>query len=268
MGTLRWFAFYRLWTALVISVALSLASAAPAQNLIDPSQSVGSVPTFGGTGLTGLYYDNLNGYYGSQGSAPEASFTSSNLCFPDCLGSAFSDGGGGLQAFTNGNATNFNFFTDIEPVRLTWNNSEIDMSGYIAITTPGVYTFTAADDDYFAITIGGVTSAFGCCGAGLVFQDQFTSPGLYRMSTLFQESGGGSYMQLSATDPNGNCIFGCYDANNNLEANNLFYSDADLMGAPVPVIGSGFSWCVLAALAGLEAIRRRRTARLVRQDLS
>jgi hypothetical protein len=240
---------------LVAAAVLLLARSVPAQNLIPPDQSVGSVPDFGGTGLSGTYYDNNANYYSSTGSPPEATFTASNICFPDCLGGSFNDGNGGLSAFTNGNASNINF-SSIEPVRLTWDGSEIDMSGYIAINTAGTYFFNAGHDDNFAITIGGVTDSFGCCGVD-TFQDTFTAPGLYRISMLFQEVGGGSYMAFTATDPNGQCILGCYDVNNNLVANDLFYSDTDLQGAPAPVIGVGWPAVVAAGLMGVAAMRRR-----------
>lgn len=248
--------FTAIWLGAVLAVILVISSAR-AQNLIPPDQDVGSVPDFAGTGLFGLYYDNNAGFSSAQGSPPEASFTSTNICFPNCQGGAFNDGDGGLAAFTNGNATNFNFFTDVSPVRLTWDGSEIDMSGYIAITTPGTYTFNALHDDNFSITIGGVNVSYGCCGNN-VFQDTFTTPGLYRISMLFQEGGGGSYMAFTGTDPNGNCVIGCYDANNNLEPNNLFYSDADLSGAPAPVIGGGWAALVIAGLMSVEIARRRR----------
>jgi hypothetical protein len=67
-------------------VSSILAAPTRAQNLFPPDQSVGSVPSFGGTGLFGLYYDDLAGFSSAAGSPPEASFTSSNLCFPDCQG--------------------------------------------------------------------------------------------------------------------------------------------------------------------------------------
>jgi len=238
----------------IFFAALLLFSSAGAQNLIPPTESQGPVPTFGGTGLFGVYYDNGSGFSSAAGSQAEASFTTSNLCFPDCLGGGFNDGTGGLQAFTNGNATNFNFFTSVEPVRLTWDSSEIVMSGYIAITTPGTYTFNLGRDDFVSFTLGGVTQQFGCCGTDVV-QDTFTQPGLYAISVQFIENGGGSVLSLTGLDPNNNCILGCYDANNNLAQNDLFYSDADLSGAPAPVIGGG--WAAIALL-GLAALRRRR----------
>lgn len=239
-----------------VAAMLFLAPSLRAQNLIPPGESVGSVPDFGGTGLSGLYYDNNAGFSSSAGSPPEATFTASNVCFPDCLDGSFSDGNGGLAAFTNGNASNINF-SSIEPVRLTWDGSEIDMSGYIAINTVGTYSFNLGHDDNFAVTIGGVTDSFSCCGVNTV-QDTFTAPGLYRISMLFQEGGGGSYMDFTATDPNGQCILGCYDVNNNLEANDLFYSDTDLQGAPAPVIGGGWAAVVAAGMMGVGGMRRQR----------
>jgi hypothetical protein len=251
------------WIA-VLCGTLFLCSApdfsATAQNLIDPSESLGPVPGFGGTGLAGLYYDNENGFTSANSSPPEASFTTTNLCFPDCLGTSFSDTAGGLAGFTNGNATNLNFFTSVEPVRLTWESSEIVMEGYIAINTPGTYSFHVFRDDIISITIGGANSSFANCCGDDSFQDTFTARGLYRFSADFMELGGGSRLALSATDPNGNCVLGCLDENNNLEPNDLFYSDADLEGAPAPVIGGGRAALVVAGLMGIEMIRRRRRA--------
>ena len=232
--------------------------AASAQNLIDPGQSVGAVPGFGGTGLAGLYYDNQNGFTSAAGSPPEASFTASNLCFPDCHGTLFDDSTGGLAAFTNGNAFNLNFFTSTEPVRLTWDGSEIVMSGYIAITAAGTYNFDFLHDDTISVTIGGVTNSFtGCCGDNTV-SDTFTAPGLYRISIDFVELTTSSRFNLLGTDPSGNCILGCYDSSGDLVANDLFYSDTDLEGAPAPVIGSGWAAMAVTGLMGIEMTRRRR----------
>jgi hypothetical protein len=160
------------------------------------------------------------------------------------------------SAFTNGNASNINF-SSIEPVRLSWNNSELDMSGYIAIASAGTYAFTMTHDDNMSVTIGGQTQAFGCCGSE-TFQDSFSATGLYPISVQFMEGGGGSVLSLTGLDPNNNCILGCYDGNDNLEANNLFYSDTDLQGAPAPVIGGGWPAVVVAGLVGVVAMRRRK----------
>ena len=67
-------------------------------------------------------------------------------------------------------------------------------------------------------------------------------------------------MAFTATDPNGNCIIGCYDANNTLQPNDLFYSDTDLQGAPAPVIGGGWAAIAVTGLMWLGAVLRRRVA--------
>jgi hypothetical protein len=247
-----------LGTFMVLVTTVILTPSTQAQNLIPPDESVASVPDFAGTGLLGLYYDNNAGYSSAAGSPAEASFTTTNICYPDCQGGSFSDGNGGLQAFTNGNATNFNFNTSIEPPRTTWDGSELDISGYIAITTPGTYTFNMGHDDNMSVTIGGQTQAAGCCGFQ-TFQDTFTTAGLYPISLQFMEGGGGSYMDLTATDPNNNCILGCYGPNGALEENDLFYSD-EQPGAPAPVIGGGWPAVVVAGLMAVAVSRRRRLA--------
>ena len=260
MGSTYACCFRRIAAAVAaLMAALGFVPSTQAQNLIPPSENQGAVPGFGGTGLAGLYYDNGNGFSSASGSQAEASFTANNLCFPDCLGNSFTDGAGGLQLFTNGAATNFNFFTSVEPVRLTWDNSEIVMAGYIAITTPGTYTFTVGSDDNTFLTIGGVQQQI-LGGGPQTFQDTFTQAGLYKMSVDFLEFGGGSRLSFVADDPNGNCIIGCYNVDNNLNPNDLFYSDADLSGAPAPAIGGGWAAIAVAGLMGTEMMRRRRRA--------
>jgi hypothetical protein len=248
--------------AMALTVAIGVTLSAQAQNLIPPSEDQGEIPGFGGTGLAGLYYDNGNNFSFAAGSQAEASFTANNLCFPDCLGNSFTDSAGGLQLFTNGSASNFNFFTSVEPVRLTWDNSEIVMAGYIAITTPGTYTFTVGSDDNTFLTIGGVQQQI-LGGGPQTFQDTFTQAGLYKISVDFLEINGASRLSFVADDPNGNCIIGCYNVDNNLNPNDLFYSDADLSGAPAPTIGGGWAAITVAGLMGIEMMRRRSAVRRV-----
>ena len=234
------------------------AHSARAQNLIDPSESVGSVPGYAGTGLFGLFFDNADGYSEANSSAPGASFLTTNLCYPDCQGNSFNDGSGGLMPFTNGNATAFTFFTGNEPMRLTWDNSELDITGYIAITTPGTYTFTIGSDDNTNFTIGNTLfQVFG--GGPQTTSDTFTTAGLYPIDVQFFEFGGGSRLSVVGTDPNGSCIIGCYDGN--ILENDLFYSDQQLMGAPAPVIGGGWPAVAFVALLGIGALVRRRLSR-------
>ena len=235
------------------------AQPARAQNLIDPSESIGSVPGYAGTGLFGLFFDNADGYSQANGSAPGATFLTANLCFPDCLGNSFTDSAGGLTAFTNGAATSISFFTSNEPMRLTWDSSELDITGYIAITTPGTYSFTIGSDDNTNFTIG--KSLFQVFGGGpQTTSDTFTAAGLYPIDVQFLEFNGGSRLSITGTDPNGSCILGCY--NGNLLANDLFYSDEQLAGAPAPTIGGGWPGFTCAVLLGAGALVRRRLGRI------
>lgn len=246
--------------AFVIILFGIFAHTALAQNLIDPSESAGSIPGFAGTGLFGLFYDTADGYSQANGSAPGASFTTTNLCYPDCQGNSFTDSAGGLMPFTNGNATAFMFFTGNEPTRLTWDNSELDITGYVAIRTPGTYTFTIGSDDNTNFTIGG--ALFQVQGGGpQSTSDTFTAAGLYPVDVQFFEFNGGSRLSIVGTDSSGSCIFGCYDPNGDILENDLFYSDQQLMGAPAPMIGGGWPGFAFAALLGAGALVRRRISR-------
>ena len=227
---------------------------ARAQIVIPSGESIGNVPGYAGTGLWGLYYDNLDGYSSAQGSTPQASFVTTNACYPDCLGNSFTDSAGGLSAFTNGNATNITFLNVDLPVRTSWNNSELDIAGYMAITQPGTYTFVVGSDDNTTFSIGGnVVQILG--GGPQSFSDTFTTAGLYPIDLQFFEIGGASRLSLTATDPNGSCILGCYDGS--ILPNDLFYSDQELQGAPAPTIGGGWPGMLVAILAGGTLIRRR-----------
>jgi hypothetical protein len=240
--------------AAVVVVALT-AGRAQAQTVIDPNDSIGPVPNYAGTGLFGLY--NLDGgnqdYTGS--SNPIASFLTTNVCFPDCLGSAFQDGTGGLAAFTNGNATNITFFDPNGPVPTDWSDSQLNISGYLAITQPGTYSFFLSDDDYVSMSLGGQPFVtLGCCGRGQgPFQASFSQAGLYAIALQFIEVGGQSYLDLTGTDPSGACILGCY-SDGQLEPNGLFYSDQQLDSAPAPTPGTGLM-SLAVALGAIFAIR-------------
>jgi hypothetical protein len=257
-GSRRRWAIARL-AMLAVAASAMFMQPAWAQNLIDPSESIGSVPGYAGTGLFGLFFDNADGYSQANGSAPGASFQTTNLCFPDCLGNSFTDSTGGLTAFTNGAATNITFFTSNEPMRLTWDSSELDITGYIAINTPGTYSFTIGSDDNTNFTIG--KSLFQVLGGGpQITSDTFTAAGLYPIDVQFFEINGNSRLSITGTDPNGSCILGCYDGN--LLENDLFYSDEQLAGAPAPIVGGGWYGFAFAALLGAGALVRRRLGRI------
>jgi hypothetical protein len=230
-----------------------------AQTVTPPGGPLG-IPDFAGTGLSGLYYDDSNGMTSADGNPAAASFTTTNLCFPDCQGNSFGDGNGGLTAFGNGNINNIDIFGSGAPLRNSWNNSELDITGFIAITQPGTYNFTVGSDDNTFLDIQGQSAASILGGGPQTFSDFFSAAGLYAISVQFLEFGGGSRLSFVGTDPNGNCIFGCYDGSTILP-NDLFYSAAQLNGAPAPSVGTGWAGLTIAALFAAGAKFRRRLQR-------
>ncbi len=256
-----------------ILMALSTGSAR-AQITIDPSQSVGPVPRSAGTGLDGAYYyfpdssiSDLSGAMDlvSSASGPTGVFSTTNICYPDCLGNAFDTGSGGLEAFTNGNATNFNYPIPKDQVPTTsFYQTVLDIGGYLAIPTAGTYTFSINSDDGSQVAIGGtlIDVDDGIHGQQAVANDvSFTAAGLYAIAVTYFQNGGGAGLDLTATDSNGNCFFGC-PADGGAQPNALFYSNSQ--GAPAPVIGGGWPSLAACALLGTGAlIRRRRQSRRI-----
>jgi hypothetical protein len=247
--------------AIVFAFVGIAASHVQAQILVDPQSRVGDVPAFSGTGLQGYYYYDTGGgnFDATIASAtgplsdrsPLATFLSANVCYPSCGGGGFTDSQGGLTAFLNGNATNIEF-TGTPPG--TWNNSGLILDGYIAITQPGSYSFSLNSDDASSFSIGNIS------GSTRGINDlTFELAGLYRIAVNFTEDGGGSLLSLTAKyDTTGDCILGCSDGQGDgVQPNGLFFSDAQIEGAPAPTIGSGgLSMAVLVLLAGW-AVRTR-----------
>jgi hypothetical protein len=263
--------------ALSIFFTIAASRTADAQVILGPDSSFGSVPAFGGTGLFGTYYNTTDGNVASGAVVPAfvdpnnpsvVSFTSSftpvatfmtgNICYPDCLSGIFNDDSGGFVAsetnsasFSNGNVSNVNFFPNVV-VPADWSLSGLDINGYLAITQSGTYKFFLGSDDSSALVIGGqnISGISGCCTT-VETDVTFTAAGLYAISAQFLELGGGSYFDLTATDPNGACFLGCSNGAGGAADNALFYSNSQLEGAPAPTIGSGgLSMAVLVMLAG------------------
>ena len=248
--------------ALIVAIAVVTAQPARAQIVVDPRSSIGSVPGFAGTGLFGRYTRDVGngGNFAIQDfSQPLAIFRTTNLCFPDCrTGNSFGDGAGGLAAFTNGNAS----IMDLTGGNLPndWNSDALLIAGYIAIPQAGTYDFNILTDNDSRLTIGGtfIGGVVGCCGPDNETAS-FSSAGLYPLLFQFLEYGGQSGLDLTATGPSGTCFLGCYSGGV-LQPNNLFYSDAQLQGAPAPLTGAGWPSLMvgLGVLAAVE-FRRRKT---------
>jgi hypothetical protein len=236
-----------------------------AQTLVDPNSRVSAVPGFAGTGLQGYYYNNsmndgsfdssvINATGPLSNFSPLATFLSTNVCYPDCSGGSIYDyghGDGALRFFLNGNASNIQFVDPMMAEPQDWSSSALILNGYIAINQPGSYLFNLGSDDGSKLTIGDYS--------GGSVDLTFTAAGLYQIAVNFYEDGGFSNLSLTATsDGNGGaCFLGCSDGNGVLQANNLFYSQGQLEGAPAPTIGSGMSSLALLGLLGVGAVSRR-----------
>jgi hypothetical protein len=260
----------RLAAILGCALAVAFVGAVRAQEVdINPNDAVGPVPAFGGTGLFGQYYnfqtvtsqipntataDSL--VAGSNG--PIATFLSGNICFPECdFNSTVSDDSATLIDFLNGHATNIHIISPLPP---TYNQSVIDLTGYIAITQPGYYDFLLDSDDGSELFIDSQFVA----GSGVIqslgsgFSEgeaYFSATGIYAFALKFFENGGGSGLELYGYDPSGNCLFGCTSDG---DPSPLLYNDGDFAPAPAPTVGAG--WAGIAALAAFalaEVFRRR-----------
>ena len=251
-------ALYMVGLALAATAAAMPLHQVRAQNMVGPDFGL---PGFAGSGLFGVYYDNGGGFSSTNGSMPQASFTTTNLCFPDCRGNSFGDGSGGLTAFLSGNASGISFFNTQTAPRGTWDNSELGIFGYIAITQPGVYHFTVGSDDNTFLRIEGQSNQSILGGGPQTFTDVFSTVGLYAIAVQFLEFGGNSRLSFVGSDPKGNCIFGCY-VDGQLQPNSLFYSTAQLEGAPSPVVGGGWVSTAFAALLVMGTVVRRRLGRV------
>ena len=271
--------------ACLAAIVSALAPGRACATTFGSADSFGAVPSFAGTGLFGTYYNSGNPDIYGQGTLPVlaaldpgngtsfitsytpiATFTTTNICFPDCTGNSFDDGSGGFVAtvdnstsFSNGNVSNVNFFPDVS-IPTTWDESGLDINGFLAITTPGTYIFSLGSDDNSSLSIAGqnILTIAGCCET-ISTSVTFNAAGLYAIGADLLEFGGGSYLNVTATDPNGNCFFGCSDANGGYTQTGLYYSADQFQGAPAPTIGGGLgSMFVLLMLAGGGALRQYR----------
>ena len=230
------------------------------------SGRVGDIPTFAGTGLQGYYYDNGAGQFSNfdqlihdsigplTGNTASATFLTQNICYPNCAGSSIGDGQGGLAFFLNGNATAPGF---TGTPRNTFNNSGLIIDGYIAIATPGSYSFQLQSDDNSVLRLGNfVADRFNTIDLS------FSTAGLYQIAVNFTEDGGGSRLSLTASnDDGGTCLLGCSDGNGGYTNAGIFYSQGQLDSAPAPTIGGGpAGGMALAVLGGAALYRRRRQA--------
>jgi hypothetical protein len=251
--------------SLILLACLMFAALPAGAVTISASQDLGAVPATAGSGLLGSYYKftsttnigtlaQANILMSSSG-GPTATFTTTEVCFPDCAGTSMSDSSTMTQ-FLNGHASNFSYTGANQPSSI--DHSAIVLNGYIAITQTGTYNFNLGSDDGSQLTIGGQTVINNDSDHAFSFASgdaTFTQTGLYAISISYFEDGGSTGLDLFAKNPNGTCVIGrTASCASGSERTGLLYSSLPSSPAPEPASLAIFG----AGLAGLAALRRRR----------
>jgi len=250
--------------SLILLACLALASLPARAVTISASQDLGAVPSTSGSGLLGYYYkfssssnigslSNANQLISSSG-GPTATFTTTEVCFPDCAGTSISDSSTMTQ-FLNGHASNFSYTSSTHPTSI--DHSAIVLNGYIAITQTGAYNFNLGSDDGSQLTIGGQQVINNDSDHGFSFAGgsaTFTQAGLYAISISYFEDGGSTGLDFFAKDPNGTCVIGlASNCASGSAATGLLYSSLPSTPAPEPAALTTF----MGGLAAWGWARRR-----------
>lgn len=249
---------------LILSTCLTPALFPAGAVTISASQDLGAVPVTAGSGLLGSYYKfNSSNNIGSLANAnqlissstgPTATFTTTEVCFPDCAGTSLSDSSTMTQLL-NGHTSTFSYTGASQPTSI--DHTAMVLTGYIAITQTGTYNFNLGSDDGSSLTIGGTTVISNDYDHAFQFYNgsaTFTQTGLYAISIQYFEDSGATGLDFYGSGPSGTCIFGrtasCAAGS---ERTSLFYGSLPT-AAPEPASLAIFG----AGLAGLAAVRRYR----------
>ncbi len=244
---------------------------------IAANASAGAVPAYAGSGLAGTYYAfNTGGINNlaqanqlvSAAAAATATFTSNTICFPDCAGTSISDSSS-LSALLNGNVTNFSYTSGASAVTQL-NQSVMILTGYVAVTQAGPYTYYLGSDDGSVLSIGGQNIIDNDGNHSFTTDTAvvtYAAAGLYAISIEYFENNGVTGLDFySMNDTTNQCVFGrSPTCTPGTAASGLFYTTSSV---PVPEPGS--IWAMAAGLIGLLAAagRRRVSARQRRSGVT
>ena len=228
-----------------------------------------AVPGSAGTGLSASYYSfgSTEATSWSQASSliaashgPTATFNTTSICYPDCAGNTINDSPLTMAQYVGGNGGASNFTYTVQPGQIptTIADTAMVITGYIAITQAGTYTFNLGSDDGSILYIGGqqVINNDGQHSFQTDMQQvTFSSAGLYAITLDDFEASGSAGLDLYASNPSGACVIGrAANCAAGTAQTGLFYSS--LPAAPAPEPAS--LWVMTTGLLGLFGVLRRR----------
>jgi hypothetical protein len=230
-----------------------------------------AVPGSAGTGLSASYYSfgSTEATSWSQASSliaashgPTATFNTTSICYPDCAGNTINDSPLTMAQYVGGNGGASNFTYTVQPGQIptTIADTAMVITGYIAISQAGTYTFNLGSDDGSLLYIGGqqIINNDGQHSFQTDTQQvSFSTAGLYAITLDDFEASGSAGLDLYASNASGACVIGrAASCAAGTAQTGLFYSSLPATPAPEPaslsVLASG-----VAAIFGLRRRRRR-----------